>query len=124
MALRGRIFLSLFAFLLILCGCQLLSTPKHQEGLTKDSRSYSYLGYHDNKIRVAARNVKGVKRVTTDYDGRRILVRVYLDRSIPYHAYRKKEKELREMINAAAPLSPIHIILKPIDSRKPKPVHY
>lgn len=124
MARRSRILFPFLALFLILCGCQLLSTPKHQEGLTKDSRSYSYLGYNDTKMRLAARNVKGVKRVTTDYDGRRILVRVYLDRSIPYYEYRKKEKELREVMNAAAPLNPVHIILKPIDSRKPKPVHY
>lgn len=109
-------FKQLMLFVLILflfiTGCQRFEDPKEQTGLDKDSHSYSYMGYPDNKIKQSVQYIRGVKRVTTDYNGERITMHVYLNPSLSQNEVKKLKKEIRHRVNQAAPLNPVHIIIQ------------
>lgn len=101
----------IFSFLI--AGCQRFEPPKDQSGLDKDSHSYTYMGYPDQKIKQAIEGLKGIKEVTTEYNGKKIIMHVYLNGSIPQNKLNHFKQRIRHRVNQAAPINPVHIIVHP-----------
>lgn len=99
----------IFSFLIM--GCQRFEPPQEQSGLDKDSHSYTYMGYPDQKIKQAVEGLRGVKEVTTEYNGKKIIMHVYLDASIPQNQLQRFQQRIRHRVNQAAPINPVHIII-------------
>ncbi|SHE80595.1 hypothetical protein SAMN05444392_103221 [Seinonella peptonophila] len=99
-------------FLLILpIACQRFESPKEQTGLDKDSHSYTNVGYPASKMIQAVQSIRGVKRVTTHYDGKRITMHVYV--TVPKAYFNSMRRAVKDRVNQVAPLNPVHVIIQP-----------
>ena len=112
---RGAIVAVSLLFLLMNAACQLTERPENREGLTNDSRSYSYVSYQKDYITRAALQTPGVKEAEVYYTGRRLIVKITPDPDVEPDRYDALRREARRRISAAAPRNPVHIV---IDSGK------
>jgi hypothetical protein len=98
---------------LFLTSCQRFEKQEHRTGLSNDSRSYSYVGYDESRMKTAAFNVKGVQNVYIDYHSSNIMVYIIPEKKISTREYTRLAKEVRRQINIAAPLNPFKIKVLP-----------
>jgi hypothetical protein len=109
-------FVCLFVFALVLmAACQRFEKPEHQTGLDKDSRSYSYVGYPESKMRQVALTVDGVQDARVKYDGRNILLYIVPDRRITRDQYRDLADRVYRRVSQAALLNPFHVKIVELD---------
>lgn len=108
---RGAIVAVSLLFLLMNAACQLTERPENREGLTNDSRSYSYVSYQKDYITRAALQTPGVKEAEVYYTGRRLIVKITPDPDVEPDRYDALRREARRRISAAAPRNPVHIVI-------------
>jgi hypothetical protein len=92
---------------------------EQREGLDNDSHSYSYIGYSDTRMVLAAKSIKGVKNAEIKYNGKQIIMTVYVDSSIPKHRFPELEKRIRRAVAGSAPVNPFRLDLKYESEKKP-----
>lgn len=93
--------------------CQLTERPENREGLSNDSRSYSYVSYQEDYIKRAALQTPGVKKADVYYTGRRLIVKITPDPGTRSDQYETIRREARRRIASAAPRNPVHVIIEP-----------
>ncbi|MGI6126674.1 MAG: hypothetical protein ACOYEF_06885 [Planifilum sp.] len=103
--------------LLLLLGsstaCQLMERPENREGLTNDSRAYTYVSYQKDYIIRAALQTPGVKKADVHYTGRRLIVKITPDPDVHPNQYDALRRDARRRIASAAPRNPVHIVIDP-----------
>lgn len=112
---KGAIIAGLLLFLLGSASCQLMERPEKREGLTNDSRSYSYVSYQTDYIKRAALETPGVKKADVRYTGRRLIVKITPNPDVHPDRYDTLRREARKRITGSAPRNPVHIV---IDGRR------
>jgi hypothetical protein len=108
---RGVIAAVTLLFLLMNAACQLTERPEHREGLSNDSRSYSYVSYQKDYIKRAALQTPGVKEAEVYYTGRRLIVKITPKPEVRPDRYDALRREARRRIAASAPRNPVHIVI-------------
>jgi hypothetical protein len=103
----------------LVIGCQRYEKPSEREGLDNDSHSYSYVGYSDNLMKEAARNVDGVQDVLVDYNWGNIIVTVIPQPNVKESEYPRLAREVRREIMEVNFINPFRVQVKKAEDVKP-----
>ncbi|SEN48495.1 hypothetical protein [Lihuaxuella thermophila] len=115
--MNWKLFVVLGLAIIQLVACQRFEKPEARTGLDNDSHSYSYVGYPESKMKIAAMNVAGVKSVVIKYNGRNIMVYVIPKRQIDPRDYPHIAEQVRKAVSREAPVNPFQVrVLKPEDT--------
>jgi hypothetical protein len=88
-------------------------------GLDKDSHTYSFMGYEESRMKNVALAVKGVRNVSIEYNGKRLMMYVIPDESVHPRDYRDLANRVFHEVNRATSLTPFHVkILPPVQPRR------
>lgn len=115
--MNWKLFVVLCLAMIQLVACQRFEKPEERTGLDNDSHSYSNVGYPESKMKIAAMNVRGVKDVVIEYNGRNIMVYVIPKRQIDPGEYPRIAEQVRKVLSSEAPVNPFKVrVLKPEDT--------
>jgi hypothetical protein len=103
---------------LLLMGCQRTVAPEKRVGLNNDSHSYSYVSYPESRMIHAAQTVEQVTKAKVHYNGRNIVMDVYIRPGVKKSEYAKIESLVRKAVTHAAPLNPFILNLHPTDESR------
>lgn len=111
MRLFGWIFLCLCIF--FTTACQRTEPPEARTGLSNDSHSYSRVSYPESSMVIAAKTVDAVARVNVHYNGRNIIMDVYVKPGVDKRDYPLIEAQVRKKVTQSAPLNPFILRIHP-----------
>lgn len=103
---------------LLLTGCQRMVAPEKRVGLDNDSKSYSYVSYPESRMIHAAQTVDQVAKAKVHYNGKHIVMDVYIRPGINKSDYPKIEAQVRKAVTHAAPLNPFILNVHPTEESR------
>ena len=105
------IFLCLLSVMLF--ACQRFEKPMKQEGLDKDSRSYSNVSFPESRMKQVARNVEGVEDVRVEYNQKNIIMYILPAGDIKSSKYRDLANRVHKKVSQATPINPFRVEIVP-----------
>jgi hypothetical protein len=114
MNVRRWVSFSLLPALFFAAACQRFEKPEEQEGLDKDTHSYSYVSFPESKMKQVALDVPGVHDVQMEYNGKNVMMYIIPEENVKPAQYRDLANRVHKRVSQAAPITPFHIrIIRP-----------
>ncbi|WP_124728352.1 hypothetical protein [Staphylospora marina] len=112
---RLKAFVSLLVVgISVFMGCQRHEKPEEQEGLDKDSHSYSYVSYDEARMKQVALDVPGVEDVRMEYNGKHVMMYIIPEKTVKPEHYHHLANQVHKKVSQTTPITPFHVrILKP-----------
>lgn len=103
----------IFLCVSLLVGCQRTAAPEKRTGLDNDTHSYNYVSYPESRMIQAATSIDAVYTAKVHYNGRNIIMDIYVKQGVQPRDYALIEAQVRKKVTQSAPLNPFILHVHP-----------